>query len=800
MGEVAVVQLRVRAINDLAEGRPVRGFARTWRAAQGDPQFALLEPGTVLTPGWYRLVLRWRLLDGALQAPVLYPDYGAGYGEDTALPLELPGRGGERGVHLHLTAPVQALRLDPSNCACAFALEVQSLERVDATTVARECFLALQRQGLPAWPAWTRARQRSQGDAHTLAELMLQERAQAEQAASPAPQRRGLVSSLFHGITAAHVQGESWRTIAGNALAALRSGGAAGFSARLRRYAQLRQAGDVVGSAYGRWVARDTERPSEVPARGPLVSVVLPTFEPPEEFLRAAIDSVLAQRYGHLELCIADDGSRDGRTPSLLQEYAARDARVRLALRSERGGIAANTNSALELAQGEYVLFLDHDDVLHADALASLAALVNACGEQDIVYSDHDYIGTDGYRRNPFFKPDWSPDLFLAQMYLGHFVAIRRTLIAEAGGLRSGCDGSQDYDLVLRCIAHGARVSHIPRVLYHWRQHENSTAANPQSKPYAHDAGRRAIQQFLDHACPGARALDGENLFTYDIRYPLPATPPNVAIIIPTRDRVDLLATCLDSLFERTAYGRFEVIVVDNESAQQETMDYLAAARRRHPTLRVVPAPVAFNWSHLNNLAADATGADVLVFLNNDTAVITPDWLERLVENALRPDIGVCAPLLLYEDRSIQHAGVVVGMGGWADHVYKGEPAQHRQDLFVSPVLRRNVLAVTGACMAVEARKFRELGGFDETFIVCGSDVDLCLRAHRRGWRNLYIPEARLFHFESKSRDPRAIPPGDFVRSAESYGHFRTEGDPLFNRNLDPMHCSPTLRSPPLAG
>ena len=796
MGEVAVVQLRVRAMNDLAEGRPVRGFARTWRAAQGDPQFALLEPGTVLAPGWYRLGLRWRVLDGALQAPVLYPDYGAGFGEDTALPLELPGRGGERSVHLHLTAPVHALRLDPSNCACAFALEVRGLEPVDATTVARECFLALQRQGLPAWSAWTRARQSSQGDAHTLAELMLQERARAEQAASPAPQRRSLVSSLFHGIAAARVQGESWGTIARNAVAALRSGGTAGFSARLRSYAQRRQEGGMVGSAYGRWVAQDTERPSEVPTHGPLISVVLPTFEPPEEFLRAAIDSVLAQRYGHLELCIADDGSRDGRTPALLQEYAARDARVRLALRSERGGIAANTNSALALAQGEYVLFLDHDDVLHADALACLAALVNACGEQDIVYSDHDYIGTDGRRRNPFFKPDWSPDLFLAQMYLGHLVAIRRTVIAAAGGLRSGCDGSQDYDLVLRCIARGARVSHIPRVLYHWRQHENSTAANPGSKPYAHEAGRKAIQHYLDAQSPGAVVGDGEHLFTYDVRYPLPTPVPRVAILIPTRDRVDLLAPCLTSIFERTAYANYEVVVIDNNSVEPATQDYFAEAGAAHPNLRVLPAPVPFNWSHLNNLGAAAVEADVLVFLNNDTVVISPDWLQRLAENALRPQVGVCAPLLLYADGTIQHAGVVVGMGGWADHVYKGDAPQHRQDLFVSPMLRRNVLAVTGACMAVAADKFRELGGFDEAFIVCGSDVDLCLRAHQRGWRSLYIPEARLFHYESKSRDPRAIPPGDFARSAQSYGRFRTEGDPLFNRNLDPMHCSPTLRSP----
>ncbi len=542
---------------------------------------------------------------------------------------------------------------------------------------------------------------------------------------------------------------------------------------------------------YRSWL-QNQERVFPTSAGAGRISVVMPVCDTPEDFLRAAVASVTSQGYKDWELCIHDDGSKLPHIAKVLAELRRKVPNLRISRSEQRSGIAEATNAALAMATGRWVTFLDHDDLLHPEALGSaVAALVDSGA--NIVYTDHDVLGEDGQRRTPYFKPDWSHDLFLSQMYLGHMVAMDRDLVTAMGGLRADCDGSQDYDLVLRCVAAGAKVAHVPRVLYHWRAHAGSTAANAGSKPYAHDAGRKAIQNHVDTLYPGAVVNDGEHLFCYDVRYPFAERQPLASIIIPTRDGVALLDTCVTTLLEKTDYANYEIIVVDNGSSEQATHDWFSKATR-NSRIKVLPADVPFNWSALNNLAAREARGEVLVFLNNDTEIIEGDWLQRLAENALRPDIGVCGPLLLYGDRTIQHAGVVVGMGGWADHVFKGLNPVHCQNLFVSPVMRRNVLAVTGACMVIAADKFHRLGGFDETFIVCGSDVELCLRAHESGLLNLYVAESRMVHHESKTRDPRAIPPGDFVRSAEAYSPYREIGDPFYNVNLDPMQATPNLR------
>jgi GT2 family glycosyltransferase len=551
-------------------------------------------------------------------------------------------------------------------------------------------------------------------------------------------------------------------------------------------------AGEGHSSEYETWLAARS-RASIVNERTPLISVVMPTCETPEQFLIEAIASVQAQSYPNWELCIHDDASRSLPLRRLLESASAGQPRIRVSYGQVRQGIAAATNSALELASGEIVAFLDHDDVLHVDALGAIAAEFGS-SEADIVYTDHDILDEAGRHKGPYFKPDWSLDLFLSQMYLGHLVGVRRRLVEQVGGLRSECDGAQDYDLVLRCLSAGARVSHVPEVLYHWRQHAGSTSANASSKPYAHHAGRRALQDFVDRQYPGARVDDGEHTFCYDVRYPLPSKTTCASIIIPTRDRLDLLEVCIRTLRSTADSASYEILVVDNGSEEPATLDWLAAAEASGE-LRVVRAAIPFNWSALNNIAAEEARGDVLIFLNNDTEFDRPGWLERLSEVALRRDVGACGPLLLYPDGTIQHAGVVVGMGGWADHVFKGQSPVHHQHLFTSPAMRRNVLAVTGACMAIEASKFRKLGGFDESFVVCGSDVELCLRAHAAGYLNVYVAEARLIHHESKSRDPRAIPENDFVRSAQAYGPYRDNGDPFYSPNLDPMSCTPSLRS-----
>lgn len=545
-------------------------------------------------------------------------------------------------------------------------------------------------------------------------------------------------------------------------------------------------------SAYELWLS-DHEPSVDVLDDGVLISIVMPTCDTPEIFLREVLDSVRAQTYQNWELCICDDASNFMYVKRMLDEASFGDPRIKTLYRQARGGIASATNDALKIASGTYVAFLDHDDLLHAEAIASVAAAF-ARTNADIVYTDHDCVTEQGLRRLPYFKPDWSLDLFLSQMYLGHLVVFNRDLVSRVGGLRSEMDGSQDYDLVLRCLTENAKIAHVPRVLYHWRQHSGSTSANADAKPYAHHAGRNSLQSFLNAKWPGAEARDGAYMFCYDVHYNLDKKNPLVSVIIPTRDRVDLLAVCVRTLREITAYQNFEIIVVDNGSVQPETLHWLASMANGI-NFRVVSADIPFNWSALNNLGAREAKGEVLLFLNNDTEIFEADWLERLVDNALRPDVGVCGPLLLYSDRTIQHAGVVVGMGGWADHVFKGLPATHMQNYFTSPVMRRNVLAVTGACFAIEQSKFDAIGGFDESFLICGSDVEICLRSFHSGLVNVYVPESRLIHHESKSRDPHDIAESDFIRSEEAYHPYRTSGDPYFNHNLDPMSCIPRLRS-----
>lgn len=532
--------------------------------------------------------------------------------------------------------------------------------------------------------------------------------------------------------------------------------------------------------------------PTGAPGGG-RISIVMPVCNTPEAFLREVYQSVCAQTYLDWELCIHDDASDVPWVRPLLNQWTSGSDRVRVSYGTQRSGIANATNAALRLASGRWVAFLDHDDLLHPHALAECAAKLQS-SDAEVVYSDHDILDTQGRRCHPFFKPDWNLDLFLAQMYLGHLVVMERNLVERVGELRPEMDGAQDYDLLLRCVAKGARIGHVPKVLYHWRQHSGSTAASADAKPYAHTAGQRALQDYVDRIFPGARVDSGAHTFCYDVRYPLPDPVPLASVIIPTRDRTDLLDVCVRTLVDITDYLRYEIIIVDNGSVEPESFAWFAKVQKEDPRIKVLRADIPFNWSALNNLAAAEAKGEVLVFLNNDTETIDADWLTRLCEVALRKDVGTCGPLLLYGDRTIQHAGVVVGMGGWADHVFKGVSPVHHQHLFASPMMRREVLAVTGACMAIESEKFQRIGGFDESFIVCGSDVEICLRAHQAGLRSIYVPEARMIHHESKSRDPRAIPAGDFERSAQAYGSYRTVGDPFYNPNLDPMSSVPALR------
>jgi glycosyltransferase involved in cell wall biosynthesis len=560
-----------------------------------------------------------------------------------------------------------------------------------------------------------------------------------------------------------------------------------------------------VGTAYDQWLKAESTLLQGLHARAsvlinalphrPLISIVMPVHDAPPDFLQAAINSVRGQWYDHWEFCICDDASSRSDTRELLQTIQRQSDKIKVKRRAVAGHIVHATNDAIALAQGEFVVFLDHDDVLAPQALMRLVQAINAPSAPDFIYSDEDKLDEQGRRCLPLFKPQWSPTLQWAQNYVGHIMCVRRTWLERLGGLLEGSQGSQDHDLVLRLAAQGAKIEHIPEVLYHWRIHAASTSASPQSKPYAHQAGKQAVARHLTsrYGEQFDRVDDSDYSFVYQPRFRVPADTV-ASIIIPTRDKADLLEACIQSIHRHTTGVAYEILVLDNGSTEPETQ---ACFQRliQDARVRVIEAHIPFNWSRLNNIGRSHARGHVLVFLNNDTEIITPDWLLRLVEYALLPDVATVGPLLLYPDHTIQHAGVVVGMGGWADHIFKSEPVQHYPTPFISSVVPRNVLANTGACVAVATERFDALGGFDEAFEICGSDVELGIRAHKRGLLNVYMPAARLLHLESKTRSPH-VPEVDFQQSALKYAPYRLEGDPFFNPNLDLSATSPRPRFP----
>ena len=513
------------------------------------------------------------------------------------------------------------------------------------------------------------------------------------------------------------------------------------------------------GTGYDRWMSLNDLRPGDarvvqdmiaVLPRTPTISVLVPAFDTPERYLRAALDSVLAQLYPHWELCVADDASALPHVRAVLAEYAARDARVKLALRERNGHIAAASNSALALATGEFVALLDHDDVLARDALFHVALAVNRRPDVDFVYSDEDKIDDDDHRSEPYFKPDWSPDSFLARMYTGHLAVFRRSLVNELGGFREGFEGSQDYDLVLRLTERTERIHHVARVLYHWRIHPESTANSAAPKGYAYEAGRRALEEALARRGEPGRVEQLPQPGSYTVRYAL-RRADKVSIIVPTRDHGADVERCLASVFAAPSYPDFELLLLDNGSTDPASLATFARWAAAEPRVRVLRHDVPFNFAAINNHAARHTDGAYLLFLNNDTEVRTPDWLEAMVEQAQRPSIGAVGAKLLYPDGTLQHAGVITGIGGVAGHVHKHADGSAGGYFNIVGTVN-NYSALTGACLMLRRDVFERVGGFDEALAVAYNDVDLCLKIAALGLRNVYLPHVVLVHHESKSR------------------------------------------------
>ncbi len=485
----------------------------------------------------------------------------------------------------------------------------------------------------------------------------------------------------------------------------------------------------------------------------PLISIIVPVYNPPTKFLRAAIESVISQIYPHWELCIADDASPDPQVRQILEQYQAQDSRIKITFRESNGHISNCSNSALELATGEFIALLDHDDVLTPDALYEVALMINRHPTADMIYSDEDKLDEQGILRDPFFKPDWCPDSFLSRMYTCHLGVYRRSIVTAIGGFRVGLEGAQDYDLVLRFTEQTSNIFHISKILYHWRIHHQSAASGcAEVKPYAYTAAEKALKEALERRNePGQIIRVPGCLGRYRIRYKL-LSHATVSIIIPTKDLSGYLEKCLRSIFSKSTYTNFEVLIIDNNSVEPSTHKLFNHWQQKEPQrFRVLPLNEAFNFSRLNNFAVSHTQSEFLLFLNNDTEVITPDWLEAMIEQAQRPSIGAVGGLLLYSDGSIQHAGVALGIGGVAGHSYR-HAAADIEGYFGQLACTSNVSAVTAACLMCRREVFEQIGGFDEDLAVAFNDVDLCLKMVEKDYDNIYLPHVKLYHHESKSR------------------------------------------------
>jgi glycosyltransferase involved in cell wall biosynthesis len=492
-------------------------------------------------------------------------------------------------------------------------------------------------------------------------------------------------------------------------------------------------------------------------AETPLISIVMPCYNTNPVWLRDAIESVRRQIYPHWELCIADDASPSVETREVLTEYTTSDSRVKVVFRPQNGHIVEASNSALKLVSGKWIALMDHDDLISEHALFWIADCINRNPDAQLIYSDEDKIDENGVRSAPYFKSDWNIDLFYSQNMFSHLGVLRTDLVTSVGGFRSGMQGSQDWDLVLRCVerVQSSQVLHVPRVLYHWRIHADSTAHSPDAKPYAAIAGEKAINDHLEREGLNGRA---EYIGTgYRVRYALPANLPLVSLIIPTRNGLELLRQCVDSILARTSYDNYEITIVDNGSDDRGTLDYFESFRDSD-LVRVIRDDREFNYSALNNMAVTHAKGELVGLINNDIEVISPEWLSEMVSLAIQPGVGAVGAKLWYPDRTIQHGGVVLGVGGVASHAHKGSP-EGDNGYFGRAHLIQSFSAVTAACLVIKKDRYLAVNGLDEENLkVAFNDVDFCLRLREAGYRNIWTPYAELFHHESATRGADSTP------------------------------------------
>ncbi len=701
-----------------------------WKSLDADPQ---LVAACWLPAGWARLRFRIQVPDRTHLE--IYAEHNGGFCAETRLgQFALAAGDNEEEVFVHLDRPTRAIRVDPMGMPGYFRierLEVLPRPAVVAVIDALRRKLRLLRAYRNTGPVL----------------------------------RRGL-RLLLAG---------RWREVARKWTLGL-------HDPRCTRHGYVEPQ-----KAYEKWMARraltDADRASqrawaEDLDDPPRISILMPVYNPPERFLRLAIESVTRQTYPHWELCIADDGSTAEHVRPMLEQFAAQDHRVKLTPPGRHGGISAATNAALALAEGDYVALLDHDDEIAEHALFRMAQAIVADRAADMLYSDEDKLQPDGLRVRPFFKPDWSPEFFLGCMFTCHLGLYRTDLVRAIGAFRPEFDGAQDYDMVLRLTERTDRIVHVPDVLYHWRLLPESTAAGVAAKPHAHAAGLRALQEHLERTGRTGRAEVGPAAGLNFVRFDV-IGQPLVSIIVPSlcapgAGGPSMLERCITSIVRGSRYRRFEILILDRRQMPPDMEKRLAQLG-----VQRVVYDDEFNWSRVNNLGVAQSAGEHLLFLNDDTEILTPDWLEAMLEFSQQPEIGAVGAKLLFPDGGLQHVGVTV-LDGKPGHPFYGYPSQHT-GYYCRSVLPHNCAAVTGACLMTRREVFDEIGGFDEAFPLNYNDVDYCMKARKLGYRIVFTPHARLLHHESVTKA------GVFAEELDAFrARWGDEPDPYYNPNLNP--------------
>ena len=548
---------------------------------------------------------------------------------------------------------------------------------------------------------------------------------------------------------------------------------------------------------------KDLERQKRTQfAKEPLISLAVPLYRTPEPYLEALVKSVREQTYGKWQLCLAD-GSGNQELEETALRFVGQDVRICYVNLGENRGIAGNTNGALKMAKGDYVALLDHDDLLSPDALYEIVKCVNQCPEADVIYSDEDKVDERGRKfYEPHFKPDFNLDLLRTMNYICHLFAVKTDLLRAVGGMREAYDGAQDYDLIFRCTERAEKICHIPKILYHWRCHKGSTSRNPESKNYAFDAGLRAVEDHYRRMGIRAAVSHGIKPGMYHTVYERPFDPL-VSVIIPNKDHIEDLELCIGSLLEKSSYKNLELIIVENNSKEPETFAYYERKRRELKNFRVVEGKdeSGFNYPAINNFGASFAKGEYLLLLNNDIEMIDGACVEELLGQCMRPDVGIAGARLYYGDDTVQHAGVIVGLGGVAGHAFVGLP-RSEWGYMAKAVAAQDLSAVTAACMMVKKDVYMAVGGMTEALAVAFNDVDFCLKVRKKGWLVVYEPYAQAYHYESKSRGLENTPEklerfhGEMRLFRERWREILEKGDPYYNVNLTLDRNDFTFRNP----